>query len=86
MKKEYILILIFLILIILTSLLIFNYNNKNKVSNNSQIPNPAAVYCTEQGYNYEIRENPDGSQYGICIFPDGSECEEWAFYSGECEK
>jgi hypothetical protein len=32
----------------------------------------------------EIRTDQEGSQYGVCIFPDGSECEEWAFYRGEC--
>jgi len=48
----------------------------------TQIPNPAAVYCVEQGYKYEIRTNPEGSQYGVCIFPDGSECEEWSYFCG----
>ncbi|MBN1260537.1 MAG: DUF333 domain-containing protein, partial [Anaerolineae bacterium] len=23
-------------------------------------------------------------QYGVCIFPDGSECDEWAFFNGAC--
>jgi len=48
------------------------------------LPNPAAEYCQEQGYRYEIRTATDGSQSGVCIFPDGSECDEWAFYRGEC--
>ena len=48
------------------------------------LPNPAAAYCQEQGYKYEIRTAADGSQSGVCIFPDGSECDEWAFYRGEC--
>jgi len=48
------------------------------------LANPAAVYCEEQGYTLEIRTDADGGQYGVCIFPDGSECEEWAFYRGEC--
>ena len=41
--------------------------------------NPASVYCTEQGYNLQIKNG-----VGHCIFPDGSSCEEWAFYRGEC--
>jgi putative hemolysin len=48
------------------------------------LPNPASVYCEQQGYRVEIRTAADGSQSGACIFPDGSECDEWAFYRGEC--
>jgi putative hemolysin len=48
------------------------------------LPNPASVYCEEQGYKLEIRTATDGSQSGFCIFPDGSECDEWAFFRGEC--
>lgn len=48
------------------------------------IANPAATYCVEQGGASEIRTAEDGSQSGVCIFPDGSECEEWALFRGEC--
>jgi putative hemolysin len=48
------------------------------------LPNPASIYCEEQGGRLEIRAAADGSQYGACVFPDGSECDEWAFYRGEC--
>lgn len=48
------------------------------------LPNPASVYCEQQGYRMEIRSAPDGSQFGACIFPDGSECDEWAYFRGEC--
>jgi putative hemolysin len=46
--------------------------------------NPASVYCHDQGYTLEIRKDAGGNEYGVCIFPDGSECEEWAFYRGTC--
>ncbi len=46
--------------------------------------NPASVYCEEQGGRLEIRTEAGGGQYGVCIFPDGSECDEWAFFRGEC--
>lgn len=52
--------------------------------NQANLPNPASVYCEEQGYQLEIRTAADGSQSGYCLFPDGSECEEWAYYHGEC--
>lgn len=51
----------------------------------SAMTNPSSVYCIEKGFKNEIRNNPDGSQYGVCIFPDGKECEEWQFYRGECK-
>ena len=49
----------------------------------SQLPNPASVYCEEQGGTLEIRDEA-GGQVGYCVFDDGSECEEWAFRRGEC--
>lgn len=48
------------------------------------LPNPASVYCTQGGNKLEIRTAADGSQSGVCVFPDGSTCDEWAYYRGEC--
>lgn len=50
------------------------------------IPNPASVYCEEQTGTLEIRTDADGNQRGFCLFADGSECEEWKFFQGECKK
>lgn len=50
----------------------------------ADMPNPASAYCEQQGYRLEIRTAVDGSQAGYCIFPDGSECDEWAYFRGEC--
>lgn len=50
----------------------------------ANMPNPASVYCKQQGNTLEIRTAADGSQNGVCIFPDGSECDEWAYYRWEC--
>jgi Tol biopolymer transport system component/putative hemolysin len=47
------------------------------------MPNPASEFCVEQGYELEIRDEA-GRPAGYCLFPDGSECEEWAFYRGDC--
>ena len=52
--------------------------------NSSQLANPASVNCVQKGYKLEIRTGSDGGQTGYCIFPDGNECEEWAFFRGEC--
>jgi putative hemolysin len=48
------------------------------------IANPASVYCEEQGGTLETRLDAEGNELGICVFGDGSECEEWAFWRGEC--
>ena len=47
------------------------------------IANPASVYCGEKGGRLEIMDGEDG-QYGVCIFKDGSRCEEWRFFRKEC--
>lgn len=39
------------------------------------IANPAATYCQNMGYTLS-GEN--------CVFGDGNQCEEWAFFRGEC--
>jgi putative hemolysin len=61
---------------------------------NVSIPNPAAKYCIDKGYQYKIETGPEGGQIGYCyvplIPPSGDipgythKCDEWAFYRGEC--
>lgn len=48
------------------------------------LPNPASLYCEQNGNKLEIVTAADGSQSGRCVFPDGSACDEWAYYRGEC--
>ncbi len=50
----------------------------------ANLPNPASVYCEENGNTLEIRTADDGNQSGVCVFPDGRTCEEWAYFRGEC--
>ena len=52
--------------------------------NQAQLANPASEYCIQQGGKLEIRKDDQGNEYGVCIFEDGNECEEWAFFRGEC--
>ena len=47
------------------------------------VPNPASFYCQEMGYELELRDSEGGSE-GICIMPNGAECEEWEFLAGGC--
>ena len=46
-------------------------------------PNPASVNCVNVGGTTEIMTNPDGSQYAMCNFTNGTSCEEWALFRGE---
>lgn len=48
------------------------------------MPNPASVHCEQNGGKLEIRSDAAGNQAGVCVFPDGSECDEWAYFRGEC--
>lgn len=48
------------------------------------IANPASVFCKEQNGTLEIITETDG-QKGICTLNDGTKCEEWSFFRGECK-
>ena len=58
----------------------------NQSGNSMQIANPSSVYCENHNGTLEIRTAADGGQVGYCKFSNGKECEEWAFYRGECSK
>lgn len=47
--------------------------------------NPAAIYCEAQGYVFEVVTQPNGLQCGYCVFPDGSQCNGWAYLHDECQ-
>jgi hypothetical protein len=44
------------------------------------MPNPAAVYCVEQGGELVPMEDEEWNQYSICRLADGTEVEEWEYY------
>jgi putative hemolysin len=48
------------------------------------LANPASVYCGQVGGKTVIKKDATGAEYGVCTFPNGSTCEEWALYRGEC--
>jgi putative hemolysin len=50
----------------------------------ASIANPASENCVKQGGTVSIQKNSDGSEYGLCVFADGKQCEEWAMQRGEC--
>ena len=73
-------------LFILAGIVLAASCNSARPSPTSQanVPNPASVYCEQQGNKLEIATAMDGSQNGLCIFPNGSSCDEWAYFRGEC--
>jgi len=73
-----------IILLLVGVLVVAACGGKATETPNPNMPNPAAVFCEEKGYQVEIRTAADGSQQGSCVFPDGTECDEWAFFRGEC--
>lgn len=89
-----------IMILMLTGLFLYSCTNSSESTDNGNIvestpipdaadsaglANPASVYCEEQGGTLEIRTDADGNEHGVCVFEDGSECEEWAFFRGECQ-
>jgi putative hemolysin len=50
----------------------------------SYLPNPASVNCVKKGGKVAIEKRGDGGEYGICLFEDNRQCEEWAMLRGNC--
>ena len=79
---------IVILAIVISGVFVFMSKDSNGESNDEQIENvgianPASVNCIEKGGVLEIVDGV-GGQYGLCKFEDGSLCEEWAFFRGEC--
>ena len=51
--------------------------------NEPEIWNPASEYCIANGGTFEIISSSTAI-YGECTLPDGTKCEEWEYYNGEC--
>ena len=48
------------------------------------LANPASQNCAARGGTLRIEQRPDGGQFGVCVFTDNYQCEEWAMFRGEC--
>ena len=46
--------------------------------------NPASDNCVSKGGQLIIERRADGGEYGICVFEDNRQCEEWALLRGDC--
>lgn len=49
------------------------------------LANPAAKKCVDEGFRYEVRKNVQGGEYGVCIFKDNTECNDWGYFRSECK-
>ena len=45
-----------------------------------EFPNPASVFCEEQGGTVEIVVDEHGNESGICRLAGGSAIDEWEYY------
>lgn len=59
--------------------------NQSSSATEQAIPNPASVFCEQNGGKLELRQDASGGVAGVCIFPDGSECDEWEYFRSECK-
>lgn len=89
MKKIFLILGVSLVFILAgcqSSVINKSADNQKKGNNNQQVTqmaNPAAVNCVENGGTLEIRKNKNG-EYGVCLFEDNRQCEEWALLRGDC--
>jgi putative hemolysin len=74
-----------LVLSICLALLVSCNLLKEKQTPQANMLNPASVHCEENGGRVELITDEEGGVSGVCVFEDGSFCEEWAFLRGECE-
>ena len=61
-------------------------NSHNVQTGSTQIANPASQNCIKLGGELVIKKNDNNDEYGVCIFEDNRQCEEWALFRGECPK
>ena len=50
----------------------------------ANLANPASENCMAAGGKWSIENRAGGGQFGICLFEDNRQCEEWAMLRGDC--
>lgn len=48
------------------------------------LANPASQNCAAKGGKLTIETKPGGGQFGVCVFADNLQCEEWSMLRGQC--
>ena len=52
----------------------------------AQRANPASAHCAESGGRLVIEKDGTGGEFGVCLFEDNRQCEEWALLLGDCQR
>jgi len=84
-KKEVIGIFLFICILFISQLANSEGQKNARDYTTIRTPNPSSAYAIKLGYNVEIRNGEKGD-YGVVVFPDGTECNAWDFYRGKAEK
>lgn len=50
----------------------------------ARLANPASANCVQKGGTLEFVAGGGGGRYGLCVFADNRQCEEWAMMRGHC--
>jgi len=76
-------LLLFTALALCAAFLFGCVSSQGNQTSNAQLANPASVNCDKIGGRVDIRTDASGGQYGMCVFSNGTECEEWKLFRGE---
>lgn len=75
------------IVAVIVGILFIHVKNSSIDPTTPEIANPASVNCIKKGGRVDIRQDVNGAQYGMCVFENGKECEEWALFTDNvCRK
>ncbi len=90
-KNNIIITTIIFIIFILTGGTIFLFDQKKQQvseamqnTEKTDIANPASINCEKKGGVISIEKKPTGGEYGVCVFEDKRQCEEWTLMRSEC--
>ena len=73
-----------LVLFLFVAILVSGACSSAPSDEGAQMANPASQNCLDQGGALQIEKRGDGGEYGVCLFEDNRQCEEWALMRGDC--
>jgi len=50
------------------------------MNSHPKLANPATINCLKYGAKWKMVTDSEGNQKGICIFPNGTQIDEWKFF------